>query len=158
MDGTTKADVDRVLETTIYLYTESRRLTKELARRASRTGPQLTVLKLLEAVGHLSLSDLSERTRSQNSTVTGIIARMERDALVVRERSVTDRRVVIIRLTERGASIARAIPVEPMEIMKSALASLSSAEMSSLVSILTKVAHRIESIVQLDRPRRPHES
>ena len=46
-----KSDVDQVLEAIIYLYTESRRLTKELARRADLTGPQLTVVKMLEQIG-----------------------------------------------------------------------------------------------------------
>ena len=94
----------QILEAIIYLYTESRRVTKELARRADLTGPQLTVLKMLEGVGDLSLSELSERIRAQNSTVTGIIDRMEREGLVVRARSTEDRRVVHIRLTEKGAT------------------------------------------------------
>src|SRR5262249_27635980 len=87
-------DVGQVIETIIYLYTESRRITKELARRAQLTGPQLTVVKILETMGDLSLTELSERIRSQNSTVTGIIDRMEREGLVTRERSKEDRRVV----------------------------------------------------------------
>ena len=77
-----KSEVDQVLEAIIYLYTESRRITKELAKRADLTGPQLTVVKLLEQVGDLSLSELSEQIRAQNSTVTGIIDRMEREGLV----------------------------------------------------------------------------
>src|ERR1044072_8419278 len=92
-----KSDVDQVLEAIIYLYTESRRLTKELARRADLTGPQLTVVKLLEQIGDLSLSELSERIRAQNSTVTGIIDRMVRERLVVRVSSKEDRSVVFIR-------------------------------------------------------------
>ena len=71
-----KADVDPILEAIIYLYTESRRITKEYARRANLTGPQLTVIKMLEGIGDLSLSELSEKIRAQNSTVTGIIDRM----------------------------------------------------------------------------------
>jgi hypothetical protein len=74
-----KSEVDQVLEAIIYLYTESRRITKELAKRADLTGPQLTVIKLLEQVGDLSLSELSDKIRAQNSTVTGIIDRMERE-------------------------------------------------------------------------------
>ncbi|HTQ47829.1 MAG TPA: MarR family transcriptional regulator, partial [Polyangiaceae bacterium] len=68
-----KPEVDQIVEAILYLYTESRRLTKELARSVDLTGPQLTVLKMLEGVGDLSLSELSERIRAQNSTVTGII-------------------------------------------------------------------------------------
>src|SRR5215218_3083211 len=114
-----KTDVVQVLEAILYLYTESRRITKELARRADLTGPQLTVVKMLEQIGDLSLSELSERIRAQNSTVTGIIDRMEREGLVTRERSREDRRVVYIKLTAKGRELARDIPVEPMEIFRS---------------------------------------
>jgi DNA-binding MarR family transcriptional regulator len=142
-----KSDVDQVLEAILYLYTESRRITKELARRADLTGPQLTVVKLLEAFGDLSLSELSEKIRAQNSTVTGIIDRMEREGLVTRERSKEDRRVVYIKLTAKGRDLARDIPVEPMEVFKGALESLSAQEMRDLMRIMTKVAKRVKQIV-----------
>lgn len=145
-----KSDVDQVLEAIIYLYTESRRITKELARRADLTGPQLTVVKLLETVGDLSLSELSEKIRAQNSTVTGIIDRMERESLVTRERSKEDRRVVHIKLTPKGRELAREIPVEPMEIFKGALESLSAQEMRDLMRIMTKLAKRVKQIVRRD--------
>jgi DNA-binding MarR family transcriptional regulator len=143
-----KSDVDQVLEAIIYLYTESRRLTKELARRADLTGPQLTVVKMLEQIGDLSLSELSERIRAQNSTVTGIIDRMERENLVVRERSKEDRRVVYIRLTPKGKRLAEEIPIEPWEIFRSALESLSASEVRDLVRILGKVARRVRQTVR----------
>jgi DNA-binding MarR family transcriptional regulator len=143
-----KSDVDEVIEAIVYLYTESRRLTKELARRADLTGPQLTVVKLLEQIGDLSLSELSERIRAQNSTVTGIIDRMVRENLVVRERSKEDRRVVFIRLTPKGRKLAQDITVEPMEIFRSALEDLSAAEVRDLVKILGKVAKKVRQKVQ----------
>ena len=145
-----KSDVDQVLEAIIYLYTESRRITKELAKRADLTGPQLTVVKLLEQVGDLSLSELSDKIRAQNSTVTGIIDRMEREGLVLRERSKEDRRVVHIGLTAKGSALAKEIPVEPMEIFKGALESLSGQEMRDLMRIMTKVAKRVKQIVRRD--------
>jgi DNA-binding MarR family transcriptional regulator len=149
-----KLEVDQVLESLVYLYTESRRITKELARRADLTGPQLTVLKLLEGVGDMSLSELSDRIRAQNSTVTGIIDRMEREGLVVRVRSTEDRRVVHIRLTDKGAKIANEIAVEPMEIFRSALESLTAVEMRELIKLLTKIARRVQSLVKRAPPGR----
>lgn len=143
-----KPEVDQILEAILYLYTESRRLTKELARSVDLTGPQLTVLKMLEGVGDLSLSELSERIRAQNSTVTGIIDRMEREGLVVRARSTEDRRVVKIKLTDKGSKIARAIEVEPMEIFRGALQGLSPGEMRDLLKILTKIARRVQTMVE----------
>ena len=143
-----KSDVDQVVETILYLYTESRRITKELARRADLTGPQLTVVKILEQIGDLSLSELSERIRAQNSTVTGIIDRMEREGLVTRERSREDRRVVYIKLSPKGKKLAEEIPVEPMVVFKGALESLSAQEMKELMRICTKLAKRVRTIVK----------
>ena len=142
-----KPEVDAIVETIIYLYTESRRLTKGLASQFGLTGPQLTVIKLLESFDDLSLSSLSERIRAQNSTVTGIIDRMEREGLVRRERSTSDRRVVHIRLSEKGLKLARQIQVEPMEIFRGALLSLSQADLRDLLRIMNKLQRYVRTQV-----------
>ncbi|MGK4006572.1 MarR family transcriptional regulator [Sorangium sp. So ce1036] len=142
-----RPEIDAIVEMIIYLYTESRRLTKGMASEFGLTGPQLTILKLLESFQDLSLSTLSERIRAQNSTVTGIVDRMEREGLVRRERSKTDRRVVHIRLSEKGARLAREIQVEPMEIFRSALLGLSPADLRDLLRILTKLQKQVLSRV-----------
>jgi DNA-binding MarR family transcriptional regulator len=102
----------------------------------------------------MSLSELSDRIRAQNSTVTGIIDRMEREGLVIRVRSTEDRRVVHIRLTDKGAKIANEIAVEPMEIFRSALESLTAGEMRELIKLLTKIARRVQSLVKRAPPGR----
>jgi DNA-binding MarR family transcriptional regulator len=147
-----KADVDQVLEAMIYLSAETRRVTKELARRANVTGPQLMVVKILETVGDLSLSELSDKIRAQNSTVTGIVDRMEREGLAQRVRSTEDRRVVRIHLTDKGRRLAREIPVEPMEILRRSLEGLTAAETRELLRLMTKVARRIGAIVRQEVP------
>ncbi|MDC0683321.1 MULTISPECIES: MarR family winged helix-turn-helix transcriptional regulator [Sorangium] len=146
-----RPEIDAIVEMIIYLYTESRRLTKGMASGFGLTGPQLTILKLLESFQDLSLSTLSERIRAQNSTVTGIVDRMEREGLVRRERSKADRRVVHIRLSEKGARLAREIQVEPMEIFRSALLSLSPTDLRDLLRILTKLQKQVVSRVGQNR-------
>ncbi len=150
-----KPEVDAVVEALVYLYTESRRLTKGMAASYGLTGPQLTVVKLLEAVGDLSLSQLSERIRAQNSTVTGIVDRMEREGLVVRSRSKTDRRVIHIKLTPKGASLAREVPIEPIAILRRALEQLDPGEVRTLLHTMTRLAKLVEDQVDipLSQPR-----
>lgn len=148
-----KAEVDGIVETIIYLYTESRRITKQAARELGLTGPQLTVIKLLETFGDLSLSSLSERIRAQNSTVTGIIDRMEREGLVTRERSTTDRRVVYIRLSPKGAELARTIQIEPMEIFRKVLTTLSKDDTKDLLRILSRLQKRVRTWVKEESDR-----
>ena len=147
-----KRRVDAIVETLVYLYTESRRLTKGMARQFGLTAPQLTVIKLLEQLGDLSLSSLSSRIKAQNSTVTGIIDRMEREGWVVRERSQEDRRIVLIRLTDQGRELAESIEVEPMAIFRDALGSLSREELDQLFRILERLQQSVRDAVDRGVP------
>ena len=131
----------------LYLYTESRRITKGLAGRYGLTGPQLAVIKMLEPVGKLSLSELSSLIRARNSTVTGIIDRMEREGLVVRRRSDHDRRVINIELTAKGQKLASGISVEPVQIFRQVLSELSARDRSELGRILNRLARRVRELV-----------
>jgi DNA-binding MarR family transcriptional regulator len=150
-----KEQVDRIVEAIIYLYTESRRLTKEQAARYGLTGPQLTVVKMLDELGDLSLSELSERIRAQNSTVTGIVDRMEREGLVDRKRSSEDRRVVHIRLTDKGQKLARNLSFEPFAIFRKAFQqALEPQELVQLLGLLDKLATWVRREVEASGERR----
>ena len=153
MSDIADSEVNAIVETLVYLYTESRRVTKHLAREFGLTGPQLTVIKLLERLGDLSLSSLSARIKANNSTVTGIIDRMEREGLVTRERSVSDRRIVLIRLTKKGSRLAKSIEVEPMSIFHEALESLPKKDIQELFRILGTVQREVRRAVNERHPR-----
>ncbi|MEZ4225405.1 MAG: MarR family transcriptional regulator [Polyangiaceae bacterium] len=140
-------DVDAIVEAIVFLYTESRRITKGVAGRFGLTGPQLAVIKMLEPVGKLSLSELSWKIRARNSTVTGIIDRMERDGWVERRRFEADRRVVHIALTAKGRRLASGISVEPVSIFRRVLSELSERDARELRRILTKLARRVQTLV-----------
>ncbi|HEX7665639.1 MAG TPA: MarR family transcriptional regulator [Polyangiaceae bacterium] len=139
--------MDEVLKVLVFLYTENRRFTKQLAARASLTGPQLTVVKMLETMGDLSLSELSDAIRAQNSTVTGIVDRMEREEIVERVRSTEDRRVVRIHLTDKGRKLAGEIPLEPISIFRAALMSLSPNEAKDLLTMVNKISTRVRAAI-----------
>jgi DNA-binding MarR family transcriptional regulator len=142
-----RADLDAILKGLVALYTDNRRVTKLVAARARLTGPQLVVIKLLEQVGAMSLSELSEATRSGNSTVTGIALRMEREGLVRRERPDHDRRVVRLTLTAKGRRVAQEVPVEPIGIYRRALATLSADEAKGLLAVMEKLTKAVRRIV-----------
>jgi DNA-binding MarR family transcriptional regulator len=146
--GDHKAALDRIVETVIYLQTESRRLAREQCAKHGITATQLNVIKMLETVGDLSLSELSKRMAATNSTVTGIVDRMVAAELVAREQSPEDRRVWKIRLTPRGKAIAKKLDVAPWEILRGAVLALPPAELEQLIATLLKVADQVESIVE----------
>jgi len=140
--------IDRIVETTIYLNTESRRLAREQCAKLGITATQLNVIKLLQTVGDLSLSELSKRMVATNSTVTGIVDRMVAANLVTREQSVDDRRVWKIKLTTQGKATAKKIDVAPWEILRGAVMSLPADERTQLIATLDKIADYVERTVK----------
>ena len=69
--------------------------------RLDLTFPQALVLTVLGEDGPVPISALAERTGSANSTVSGIVDRLEKLELAKRERSENDRRVIYVSATEK---------------------------------------------------------
>lgn len=63
------------------------------------TGPQGMMMGILSHDGEMKISDLSEKIGLSNSTVSGIIDRLEKQGLVERTRSNEDRRVVYVNIS-----------------------------------------------------------
>lgn len=142
-----KDGVDRIVETAIYLQAEGRRLAREKCAKHGITATQLSVLKLLDEIGDLSLSELSRRMAAKNSTITGIIDRMVTGGMVTREQSERDRRVWKIKMTEHGRELSAKIEVAPWDLLRSALLALPVSELDSLIATLMQVAAHVESAV-----------
>lgn len=71
------------------------------------TGPQGMLLGILIHDGEMKISDLSEKLGLSNSTVSGIIDRLEKQGLVERVRSKEDRRVVYVNVTDEYRKSAK---------------------------------------------------
>ena len=141
---------DEIVESIVYLYTENRRRMKSLASSHGLTGPQWTVVTALSGRGDLSLSALSEQIQAKNSTVTGIVDRMEREGWVSRARSTRDRRVVHIRLTSKGRELARLVSRETPAPLRSALGGLALEELAALRKALGKLVNHVKAIPGTD--------
>jgi MarR family transcriptional regulator, organic hydroperoxide resistance regulator len=66
----------------------------------SITAPQGMVIGTLSKFGKMKISDLSINLGFSNSTISGIIDRLEKQRMVKRERSDDDKRVVYVKITE----------------------------------------------------------
>lgn len=108
------------------------------------TLPQFDVLSELEHAGSaLTMSQLSQKLMVSNGNVTGVVDRLERDGLVRRRASSTDRRVQYIELTEQGNSLFRDIASEHEHWIENLLGDLSPNEIKALIAGLGKAKDSI---------------
>lgn len=68
------------------------------------TYPQSIVLAILLCDGPMPISALAEAAGSANSTISGVVDRLEKMELVQRVRSESDRRVIYVTTTEQFQS------------------------------------------------------
>ena len=110
--------------------------------RLNLTFPQALVLTVLGEGDPIPISTLAERTGSANSTVSGIVDRLEKLGLAKRQRSELDRRVIYVCATEKYAalrektstdvsgyfdSLLRTMPEEDRKLIATALQKLDAA-------------------------------
>ena len=123
------------------------------SRLKDRTGlnaSQLSCLLVLGNVGPLALSILSRKVSLSPSMITAIIDQLEKKELVVRNRKTSDRRVIIIELTEKGRETVKDAPPSFQEQMVNALNSLKGEEKMSLYESLNRLLSIIVSDVLID--------
>ncbi|WP_371373626.1 MarR family winged helix-turn-helix transcriptional regulator [Sporomusa aerivorans] len=106
-----------------FLYTK-----KLLEQAALEISPgQLVVLYALYKKDNIPISELSKNTYLDNSTLTGLIDRLERAGLVCRVPSPHDRRSYQIILTEKGIQVKPAM-LQVMQSVENQMLHDSSAE------------------------------
>ena len=88
-----------ILQAYLHVTQHMSRQLRNYFSRMDLTFPQALVLTALSEEGSMPISSLAERIGSANSTVSGIIDRLEKLKLVQRERSENDRRVIYVALT-----------------------------------------------------------
>ena len=78
---------------------------RPLLRQIGITYPQYLTLMVLWQRGDQSISDVAARLALPGHAITPIVDRLQAAGLVTRQRDAEDRRVVLVCLTEAGASL-----------------------------------------------------
>ncbi|WP_231714499.1 MarR family winged helix-turn-helix transcriptional regulator [Desulfonema ishimotonii] len=110
-----------------------------LVKHHGLTGPQLVILKEISKKGDLSVSELAKAISLSQSTVTGILTRLEKRGFVMRHRSEADKRKVIVRLTDKCEKFLAQAPPPLQDKFLVAFKDLESWEQMMILSALQRV-------------------
>jgi DNA-binding MarR family transcriptional regulator len=102
---------------------------------------EVKVLMTLGEKGETIMSDLAHTLRVPLSTATRIIDRLNTKQLVERTRSDRDRRIVVVRLSDKGKLMHAAFRETQLVMAGRMLAPLSSGEREMLLELIAKVVH-----------------
>ncbi|MBA3602761.1 MAG: MarR family transcriptional regulator [Parachlamydiaceae bacterium] len=113
---------------------------EEFMKPYAITPQQLNVISILIiAKGSLPTLEIGRRMIQKLPDISRLIDRLEKLGYVYRERSVEDRRIVIVHITPQGAEIADSI-FKPMSAAASRyLSHMTDSELTQLIYLLEKV-------------------
>jgi len=113
---------------------------RRLAQDFGLTGPQLVILRELVRNRGMHVAELAESISLSHATVTDILNRLEKRGLVSRERSMTDRRRIMVTATSRAMALISQSPPLLQETFSGQLAKLQDWELTQTLSVLQRVA------------------
>ncbi len=133
----------RAQECIFYQLAKTSQMANKVWRKSmsgfSVTATQGMVLNFLRDGDRTTSKELGERTMLDSATLTGILDRLEKAGLIERLQHPTDRRAIIVALTEDGKSITNKTYEEIERANKVFLKCLSQEEQTNLKFMLEKV-------------------
>jgi DNA-binding MarR family transcriptional regulator len=103
-------DSQRILDSIRRLVRLLRLTDRAAQSELGLSGAQLFVLHELEKTPALSLSELAEKTRTDQSSVSVVVSRLVESGHVTRERDRRDARRLVLTLTKSGRAMAEKSP------------------------------------------------
>ena len=113
----------------------------ELFQTHDLTGPQYNVLRILRGHGPdgVPCHEIGGQMVCRMPDVTRLVDRLESAGLAVRTRTPSDRRVVLVRATQKGLDLLAALDGPIIDLHRRSLAHLTRAELNELNRLLTKI-------------------
>ncbi|WP_373479472.1 MarR family winged helix-turn-helix transcriptional regulator [Geminocystis sp.] len=91
----------------------------------------------------LSTTGIANKLKQLGATLTGVVDRMEERQLVIRERNLSDRRVVQIWLTEEGKQLMKVLPPIGAATIEKATKNISRADQEMVTKILDRIVQNL---------------
>lgn len=103
---------------------------------------QFMVLEALYHKGDLSIKQIINALLSSSGNITVVIRNLEKQGLVERLSSQTDKRSFLIRLTDTGRKRIEPLYTEHMERVATALSPITEQEKEQMIAILKKLSQK----------------
>lgn len=118
---------------------------KRLVKQVGLTGPQLVILQEISRLGTVSVGTVTKNVSLSQGTVTGILERMEKRDIVVRQRSSHDKRQVLVGITETGKKLLTKAPSVMQESFLKKFNNLQDWEKTMILSSLQRLVSMMDA-------------
>lgn len=154
-------DSQRILDAVRRLVRLLRISDRAAQTQVGLSAAQLFVLHELGKTPELSLNDLAERTRTDQSSVSVVVTRLAEAGLIERRRAEEDGRRLVLTLTRSGRAVLGSAPPAPQAHLLDIIEALPAAERKRFASTFARIldamgaGHSAAPMLFDDEPRKP---
>jgi DNA-binding MarR family transcriptional regulator len=112
---------------------------------------EIFAMLLIDKRGEITMTEAAEYINAPMSTANGIIERLVKKGYILRERSDTDRRIVVLRLSAEGSQMIGALKELVTGYLRIALEELSEDEVQTMIGIILKVVQSFRSRLRTEQ-------
>ena len=114
--------------------------TRNVHNTTGRTSAAFRVLVMTWAFGPIEAKDVSRLSGVSRQAVSGVLATLERDGLVSRERATkADKRLVPVTITDAGRTLVEDNLHRQNKVQKDFFGALSAPELQTLIELLSRL-------------------
>jgi DNA-binding MarR family transcriptional regulator len=137
--------VNEVLVTLRRIIRATDLYSKQLAKNTGLTSPQMLLLQILRNKGEQTVGVLAKEMSLSQATVTTILDRLEKKALIIRVRSTSDRRKVQVDVTDSAVEILKDAPLPLQHQFTQQFNDLQEWEQLMMISSLSRIAQMMDA-------------
>ena len=137
--------VNEVLVTLRRIIRATDLYSKQLSKNTGLTSPQMLLLQILRNKGQQTVGVLAKEMSLSQATVTTILDRLEKKALIIRERSTSDRRKVQVDVTDSAVEILKDAPLPLQHQFTQQFNDLQEWEQLMMISSLSRIAQMMDA-------------
>jgi DNA-binding MarR family transcriptional regulator len=123
-----------------------------MQRNFGITGPQLTILRVIDRLEPISAGELAQSANFNRGTLSGVLDRLETRGFVKRHRLPPDRRTVTLKMTAAGKKILAEAPYLLRDHFLDALNRMAPGDQAGLLNTLEQTASLMEADSPADLP------
>lgn len=145
--GTELDAIERAIEQLLRLYS-SRKVHAQMAAAAGVviSQPGLSLLRRLQEAGELPIGELARLTQMDPAAAGRQIRLLQEDGLVERTRDAEDGRVVMVRVTPKGAKVRHRLGMVGERHMVDVLSGWSASDCRQLASLLPRFVDGLRAV------------
>jgi MarR family transcriptional regulator, organic hydroperoxide resistance regulator len=117
---------------------------QDISERHELTGPQVFALWQIRDSGPLTMGDLSEALAVTHGVATRMVDRLVDKGMLERSRDESDRRVVLVSLSELGVSVTTEAVDSALELFREVFRGVSPSDREEYLSLLMRIVEAQE--------------